>query len=197
MTMQQPAISCRAIVAGFALVLAAGAFAQSTIAPAPAAQGDPAPAKAAQPSEANGPLAELAWLAGCWRGSVNQREFREHWLPLRGNLLVGAGHTVNAGRTQDFEYLRIEMRGNDLWYVASPSGGRAAEFRLSDRSTDGPDTIFTFASSTPEFPQRIVYRRGTSGWLYVHVEGKLDGQERKVIYPFRRVDCESGELIER
>jgi hypothetical protein len=25
-----------------------------------------------------------AWLEGCWRGAVNQREFREHWLPLRG-----------------------------------------------------------------------------------------------------------------
>ncbi len=25
---------------------------------------------------------------GCWRGDVAQYEFREHWLPLRGGLMV-------------------------------------------------------------------------------------------------------------
>jgi len=25
----------------------------------------------------------LAWLDGCWGGTVNQRDFREQWSPLR------------------------------------------------------------------------------------------------------------------
>jgi hypothetical protein len=128
---------------------------------------------------------------------VNQRDFREHWLPLRGNLLVGAGHTVVAGNTQDFEYLRIEPRADGVYYVAAPSGQKSSVFRLAERKTDGPDTIFTFANVASEFPQTIVYRRGTGGWLYVHVEGKLGAEERKVIYPFRRIDCEGGEFLER
>ena len=32
-------------------------------------------------------------------------------------------------------------------------------------------------------------------WLYATIEGKLKGEERKVVYPMRRVDCESGEFI--
>jgi hypothetical protein len=40
-----------------------------------------------------------------------------------------------------------------------------------------------------------VYRRGTEGWLYETIEGTLNGAERKVVYPLRRVDCESGEFI--
>jgi hypothetical protein len=40
-----------------------------------------------------------------------------------------------------------------------------------------------------------VYRRGADGWLYETIEGTLDGKERRVIYPLRRIDCESGELI--
>ena len=140
-------------------------------------------------------LASLEWLAGCWRGSVNQREFREHWLPLRGNLLVGAGHTVSGGRTQDYEFMRVEPRADGIYYVATPSGQKETAFRLAGRQTDGPDTIFTFANPAHDFPQTIVYRRGTGGWLYVHVEGKVGGEERKVIYPLRRVDCEGGEFL--
>lgn len=156
----------------------------------------PVPAVVVPPAAApEGPLAEFAWLAGCWRGNVNQREFREHWMPLRGNLMLGTGHTVAGGRTQDFEYIRLEPRADGVHYVASPTGQKETSFRLAERTADGADPIWTFANAEHDFPQRIVYRRGTDGWLYIHVEGKLKGEERRVIYPLRRVDCESGELI--
>ena len=142
-----------------------------------------------------GPLADFAWLAGCWRGTVNQREFREHWMPLRGNLMLGTGHNVAGGRTQDYEYIRLEPRADGVHYVAVPSGQKEASFRFAGREMDGPDAIYTFANPAHDFPQRIVYRRASEGWLYVHVEGKLKGEARQIIYPLRRVDCESGEFI--
>ena len=154
----------------------------------------PADTKADE-AAAGAPLAQFAWLAGCWRGSANQREFREHWMPLRGNLLIGAGHTVAAGRTQDYEFLRIEARADGLFYVAAPRTQTETAFKLVGKTNDGPDEIFTFANPAHDFPQTIVYRRGSEGWLYVHVEGKLSGEERRIIYPFRRVDCESGDMI--
>ena len=176
-------------LAALSLSLALAACAQAPAAPS-GSRGSESPA-------ASGPLAPLAWLSGCWRGSVNQRDFREHWLPLRGDLLIGAGHTVNAGRTQDYEFVRIEPRGDGIHYVAMPSGQKESAFRLGEPKTDGADTIFTFTNPAHDFPQTIVYRRATGGWLYVHVEGKLGGEERRIIYPFRRVDCESGEFIEK
>ena len=59
------------------------------------------------------------------------------------------------------------------------------------------DEIFTFANRADVFPQTVIYRRGAKGWLYAHAEGKVDGAERRVIYPMRRVDCETGETIEK
>ena len=179
----------RTLVA-IALLATASTSGAQPATPAAATPAAPAPATAAAVA-----LSDLSWLSGCWRGSVNQREFREHWLPLRGNLLIGAGHTVTQDRTQDFEYVRIEPRADGLHYVAQPSAGKETAFRLADRQVDGPDTIFTFANDAHDFPQRIVYRRGTEGWLYIHVEGRVQGEERKVIYPLRRIDCESGDLI--
>jgi len=186
-----PAMTARALTMTLlGLVLCACAAVPT---PPPArAEAKPVPAGTA---EAAGPLAQLAWLEGCWRGSVNKREFREHWLPLRGNLLIGASHTVLQDRTQDFEYVRVESRGDGLHYVAQPSGGRETTFRLADRQMDGADTVYTFANDAQDFPRRIVYRRGSEGWLYIHVEGRVQGEERRVIYPLRRIDCESGDVI--
>ena len=142
-------------------------------------------------------LASLAWLDGCWRGEVAQYEFREHWLPLRGGLMVGAGHVVFQGTTQDYGYLRLETRPDGVYYVSISSAKKEAAFKLASATIDDKDTIFTFTGSGDEFPQRILYRRGTEGWLYASVEGKVKGEEKKVIYPMRRVDCQSGELIRK
>ena len=75
--------------------------------PPPAEPSKPEAAKAVAPPLE---LASLAWLDGCWRGDVAKYEFREHWLPLRGGLMVGAGHVVFQGKTQDYGYLRLETR---------------------------------------------------------------------------------------
>lgn len=173
-----------------ALAAALSLGVSAALAQVPAAAAPPAPAEA---------LASLDWLGGCWRGTVNQREFREQWLPAGGGMMIGAGHTVLQGRTQDYEYLRLEARGDGLYYVALPSGQKETTFRLAGTARDeasGAD-IWTFANVAEGFPQRIVYRRGAEGWLYAGVEGTLNGEERKVLYPMRHVSCESGELIRK
>ena len=205
-------------IATAAALLAVAPFVLAQVSSAPAAPVSPPAAPAGQPGAApvatpppassvgaasapvpvaEGPLAPLAWLAGCWRGSVNQREFREHWMPLRGNLMLGTSHTVNGAVTQDWEFLRLEVRADGIDYIASPPGQKETAFRYAGETKDDDDSIFAFVNPQQDFPQRIVYRRGTEGWLYAHAEGRVGGAERKVIYPMRRVDCESGEFIRR
>jgi hypothetical protein len=186
----------------FALALASPltpALAQTPAAtaqdPAAAANAPAAPANTAVPANPASTLEPFGWLHGCWDGKVNQRDFREEWLPLRGDMMIGVSQTVSQGKTQDFEYLRLELRPEGIFYVAVPSGKKETSFRLSGRTRDGENEIFTFENPVDEFPQRIIYRRGSEGWLYAHVEGKLNGLPRSVIYPMRRVDCTSGELI--
>lgn len=162
-----------------------------------AAEAQPAaPSPAPSASKSTAPtIDQLAWLQGCWEGKVNLRDFREEWLPLRGDMMIGVSQTVSQGKTLDFEYLRIESRPDGVYYVAVPAGKKETSFRLAGKAEEGPDEIFTFDNAADEFPQRIIYRRGTDGWLYAHVEGKVNGEERKVIYPMQRVDCRTGDLL--
>jgi hypothetical protein len=161
------------------LLAAAPAVAQSPAGPAP---------------DVNS-VASLAWLDGCWAGTVNQRDFREQWSPLRGGILLGVGSTVFQGKAQSYEYLRIEPRADGVYYVALPSGQTEAAFKLTAITTDDKDTVFTFANPQHDFPQRILYRRATDGWLYATIEGKVNDADRQVIYPMRRVDCQTGAFI--
>jgi hypothetical protein len=159
-----------------------------------------AQAPAATPETVNLPtdsMAELSWLYGCWGGKVNGRDFREQWMPLRGNTLVGIGSTEFEGKLSSYEYLRIESRADGIFYVALPSGQKEEAFKLVSAVKDDRDksSTFTFENPQHDFPQRISYRRGTEGWLYATVEGKTQGQDRQVTYPYRRIDCEGGEFI--
>jgi Domain of unknown function (DUF6265) len=157
------------------------------------------------PAETGAPgaeaLAALAWLEGCWRGRVNQREFNERWQPPGSGLMIGASHTVFQGRTQDYEDLRLEGRPDGVYYVVAVSGQREIAYRLvaSTVDTEGgrKDELFTFENPAQDFPQKIIYRRGAEGWLYATVEGKVGAKPRQVIYPMRRIGCESGEPIRR
>lgn len=184
-----------------AVALCAAARAQQPAAPETAPAPPPAaPAESATPAapEASGPLAPLAWLEGCWQGNVNQREFREQWLPLHGGLLIGAGQSVLRGKMQDYQYMRVEPRSDGIYFAQFSGDRKETSFRLASTQTADKDTIFTFANTAADaFPARLIYRRGSDGWLYETIEGTLNGSERKVIYPLRRIDCETGEFILR
>lgn len=165
---------------------------------APAAEPPPASSTATPAGAATVPaLPAMAWLEGCWQGKVNRREFRETWMPLRGGLMLGVSQTVLADKTVDYEYLRLETRPEGVYYVATPAGKAETAWRLAEEKVNDQDDSHTFSFVDParEFPTRIGYRRASEGWLYTEVEGKVNGSERKVIYPMRRIDCQSGELI--
>jgi len=171
-----------------AALVAAPAFAQ----PAPAA---PAASASAPDATATGPLGQLAWFAGCWGNKVVDREYREQWLPARGGMMLGVSQTVTQGRTLSYEFLRLEARPDGVYYVAAPSGQKEAAFRLQGKTMDEADEIYTFTATVPGFPERILYRRGSGGWMYAHVEGKVNGEEKRNIFPMRRQDCTTGEPL--
>ena len=121
-------------------------------------------------------------------------------MPLRGGMLLGVGpHRVRRARRRDYEYLRLEPRADGVYYVAMPSGQKEAAFKLADSATERQGRRESSRSPIrrTNSRRRIIYRRGTEGWLYATIEGKLKGEERKVIYPMRRIDCETGEFIRK
>lgn len=122
------------------------------------------------------------WLAGHWRVQAEGRTTDEVWLaPVQG-LMTGMSRT-HGGKKAFFEFVRIEQRGEALYYIAQPRGGPATEFRAIRADAEGVE----FENETHDFPQRIVYERRGADGLTARIEGNLDGKPRTVRWEYRRV----------
>ena len=119
-------------------------------------------------------IEDLAWISGDWETAPGRMQIDEHWTKVAGNSLIGMSRTVAGGKTVFFEYLRIEARGSDIYYVAHPKARTpGTDFKLA-RLT-GQEAVFE--NLTHDFPKRIIYRKNGDGSLTARIEG--DGTEKE------------------
>ena len=118
---------------------------------------------------------DLAWMTGDWETSAGKTpQTDEHWSSVRGGSLIGMSRTVSGARTVFYEYLRIESRGNEIFYVAHPRAKNpGTDFKLVRLK----EQQAVFENLTHDFPKRIIYRKNADGSLTARVEG--DGTERE------------------
>jgi hypothetical protein len=159
-----------------------------TIAASPAAGQNPIVPAYGFVTAPPGPLARIAWLAGCWERRAGARLVEEQWMAPRGGMMLGMGRTVRGDTLVEYEQLRIYERGGSLVYAANPSGQEPAEFV----STTLTDSMVVFENPSHDFPQRVVYRRAGSDSLAASVEGTTRGKQRTVSFPYARTPCLSG-----
>ena len=141
----------------------------------------PLPAASIQESPAASSLQVLGWLSGSWR-SEGGLEIEEYWMSPKGDAMLGLSRTVAKGKLIGFEFLRIEKKGEDIDYIASPSGGPATRFRLLRVSAK--EAIFE--NLAHEFPKRIIYRLQPDGSLLARIEGDGTEHEKPLEFRYRR-----------
>lgn len=129
---------------------------------------------------------DLKWLAGCWELRNGERLTEEHWMAPRGGVMLGMSRTVRGQALVEFEQVRIETRGAELYYVASPARQATAEFKATHTSADQ----VTFENPAHDFPTKIAYRRQGADSLIASIEGQRGGRTRTIEYPYRRATCQ-------
>jgi len=132
-------------------------------------------------------VSRLSWLAGCWSSETSEAGSGEQWMQPVAGTMLGTGRTVKAGRTIEFEFMRIhEAPDGRLLYTARPSGQREATFnqlRISESEV-------AFENPEHDFPQRVIYRRQGDTRLQASIEGTRNGVTRTVEFPMQRAKCE-------
>jgi hypothetical protein len=112
---------------------------------------------------------DLRWLAGHWCSS--DRASEEYWLAPAGGLMLGIGRSVGRARTS-FEFMRIEIDGEEARFIAQPDGAAPTTFALASSGTNE----VTFANPQHDFPKRVHYRR-RGDELYARVDGGAEATE--------------------
>ena len=84
-----------------------------------------------------------------------------------GGSMLGMSRTVAGDRTVEFEFLRIEQRGETIYYVASPKGRcPGTDFKLTRVAVQEA----VFENPEHDFPKRIVYRKNSDGSMTASVD---------------------------
>jgi len=114
-------------------------------------------------------ISDLGWMSGDWQtDSTGRAVSEEHWTRPAGGSMIGISRTLVGERTASFEFLRLEERGDAIYYVASPKGRcPATDFKLTRVS--GQEAVFE--NPQHDFPKRIIYRKNSEGGLTAIVDG--------------------------
>ena len=114
-------------------------------------------------------IAELGWMSGDWQTAPGGRpQIEEHWTLPAGGTMIGVGRTVVGDKTVAFEFLRIEQRGDEIFYVANPNAQcPQTDFKLTKLT--GQQVMFE--NPEHDFPKRVIYRKQSDGSLLASVDG--------------------------
>ena len=114
-------------------------------------------------------LEKLQWILGEWQMESPDGVFVEKWQK----------------ETLFSEKLRLEQRGNELWYIptiASQNNGQPVLFKEKTIA----DNSVIFENPEHDFPQRIIYEKPSDTTLTARIEGKQNGKDAKEEYSFHK-----------
>lgn len=114
-------------------------------------------------------ISELSWMAGDWQTpSGGRAQIEEHWTSPGGGTMFGVSRTIAGGRTVEFEFLKLEERGGEVFYVAHPKARcPGTDFKLTGVTQQSA----TFENPQHDFPKRIIYRKSDTGGLTATIDG--------------------------
>lgn len=130
-------------------------------------------------------ILRVAWLQGCWELLSPDTTIEEQWMAPRGNNMVGISRTVQDDTLAAYEIVVIRELGDGLVFEAHPSGQPSASFL----SVSVRDSAIVFENMDHDFPRRIGYQVCSPDSLNAWIEGNIGSEERRIDFPYRRVDC--------
>jgi hypothetical protein len=131
-------------------------------------------------------LANLAFLAGCWRGpSGSGATIEEYYTAPADNLMLGLSRYTEGGRVTSYEFTTIAREGTEIVLTPRPSGQRPVPFRLTRLDSAGA----VWENPAHDFPTLIAYRRDPGDTLVARIEGPGREGRRSVEWRMVRAGC--------
>jgi hypothetical protein len=130
-------------------------------------------------------ISELAWLSGDWQTAPGGRaRIEEHWTAPAGGTMIGMGRTVVGDKTAEFEFLRVEQRGDEIYYVANPNANcPQTDFKLTRLTAQ--EVIFE--NPAHDYPKRVRYRKNADGSLLASIDAGEGTESQSFSYvPVRK-----------
>lgn len=132
-------------------------------------------------------LADLGFMAGCWRGaSEGGALIDEYYTPPSENLILGVSRYTKGGRVTTYEFTTIAAQGDsDLVLTPRPLGQSPADFSLTKLEPGRA----VWGNPKHDFPREISYRRVGADSLAARIAGPGLGGTRSSEWRMGKVPC--------
>lgn len=144
-------------------------------------------------------MADVSFLSGCWSVQDGLSTQSESWTKPTEKLMLGIAQRKNsANQTEEYEFLRIELKANgEITYTPYINGVQASDFKFNSTLSHNSQTSqkAVFANEANDFPKRISYEKNSSSpeMINIRLEGEgQDGKELVIEFPMFTSDCNSN-----
>lgn len=130
-------------------------------------------------------LAKVEWLLGRWQNTSEEGTVSESWSKADDSTFRGSGLFMMGTDTLSKEELRLEQRGEELFYVPTVKNqneGKAVRFKMTSLT----EKTVVFENPEHDFPQKITYARVTNDSLQAEISGKLNGKPNSQSFSMSR-----------
>jgi hypothetical protein len=156
----------------------------------------PAAAQPAAPAKAT--VDQLAWIAGAWTGTLNDRTIEQHWTtPLAGSM-VAMYRSIRGGKATLYELLAIENEGDGVvlrikHFAPGPGlvGQEAKDESMNHTLVKVEERTAVFEGGTAASPVRVTFRSPDSTTLNITVERQRDGKAVSTEFKYTRIKATS------
>jgi hypothetical protein len=146
-----------------------------------------APAVSEEALSLKGKMKDIGWIISSWEMHPPEGVLTETWKVGSDTELVGTSVLVSEKAALLFsEKLRIVLRDNELWYMATVSNqndGKEIPFKF--KSNTGGEWIFE--NTAHDYPQRIIYKLKAANQLHARIEGTKDGLMKQEEFDYYKI----------
>lgn len=129
---------------------------------------------------------QAGWLIGTWENKTSKGSIYETWSKINSNEFSGKSYIVKEQDTIVFENIQLVQEQNRLLYIPSvknQNDGLPVRFTSSAIS----ERKLIFENLNHDFPQVISYTKISVDSLVAEISGTKSGQERRQVFPMKRM----------
>jgi Domain of unknown function (DUF6265) len=151
-------------------------------------------APAGGPAAVKATVDQLSWVAGPWRGTLNDRTIEQHWMAPLGGSLVGMYRSIRENRATLYEILAMEQRGDEVFLRIkhfTPGAGLVSQ-EAKDQSADHvlvklEARSAVFEGSAGGNPVRVTFSSPDEDTLNITVERQREGKPVATEFKYKRI----------
>ncbi|MBL7930370.1 MAG: hypothetical protein JNL60_00625 [Bacteroidia bacterium] len=128
------------------------------------------------------------WLIGRWENKSTDAFAMESWIKQDDSTFTGKSFVVIGKDTVSSEILRLEQKGNDVFYVPTvrnQNEGLPVNFKL----TGSDSNLLVFENPEHDFPQKITYHRISTDSMTAVISGTIEGNFKSEQFAMKKVSA--------